>query len=161
MCMCVCTWILHAEWCFDLDYCFKRASLCVSLGVRACVRVFACMHLSVCVRVDVCKIVRVFACLRVGACVSVGVCNTAHRMVFQLLHEEGIFVGGSAGLNVCGVRIIFSFFFIKEKKTGFLSFSHSVSCSLACTFSSSHSRSSRFFFGWVAHSSCVAVCVAV
>ena len=23
-------------------------------------------------------------------------------MVFRLLHEEGIFVGGSAGLNVCG-----------------------------------------------------------
>jgi len=106
------------------------------------------MHLSVCVRVGVCKTVRVFACLRVGACVRVGVCNTAHRMVFQLLHEEGIFVEGSAGLNVCGVRIIFSFFFIKEKKTVFLSFSHSVSCSLACIFSSSHSRSSRFFFGF-------------
>ena len=23
-------------------------------------------------------------------------------MVFRLLHEEGVFVGGSAGLNVCG-----------------------------------------------------------
>jgi len=28
--------------------------------------------------------------------------HDAIRMVFQLLHEEGIFVGGSAGLNVCG-----------------------------------------------------------
>ena len=43
---------------------------------------------------------------------------------------------------------LFLFFFIKEKKTVFLSFSHSVSCSLACIFSSSHSRSSRFFFGF-------------
>jgi cysteine synthase A len=28
--------------------------------------------------------------------------HDAIRMVFRLLHEEGIFVGGSAGLNVCG-----------------------------------------------------------
>jgi len=30
-------------------------------------------------------------------------------MVFRLLHEEGIFVGGSAGLNVCGAGILLSF----------------------------------------------------
>ncbi|KAJ1492992.1 pyridoxal-5'-phosphate-dependent enzyme, beta subunit [Baffinella frigidus] len=28
--------------------------------------------------------------------------HDAIRMVFRLLHEEGVFVGGSAGLNVCG-----------------------------------------------------------